>query len=109
MVVVGILVTSILYIAGKLVPMSIIFIVIGFTATITGIGAQTVIQLEVEDKYRARVMTWWSTISFGSLVLGGMVVGFLGDLMNIEQAILILMLIGSFITVWFYIHTKKVY
>ena len=47
-----------------------IFIVTGFTATLVGIGAQTLIQLEVNENYRARVMTWWSTISFGSLVFG---------------------------------------
>ena len=71
-----------------------IFIVTGFTATLVGIGAQTLIQLEVNENYRARVMTWWSTISFGSLVFGGIIIGFLGDIIGISNAIIIMMLGG---------------
>ena len=70
MVFLGIVATALLNLFGSLIPISLIFIVTGFTATIAGIGAQTLIQLEVEESYRARVMTWWSTISFGSLVFG---------------------------------------
>jgi MFS family permease len=73
----------------------LIFIATGFTATIVGIGAQTLIQLEVQESYRARVMTWWSTISFGSLVCGGTAIGFLGDLVGIDKAIWYMMLFGG--------------
>ena len=39
-------------------------------------------------------MTWWSSISFGSLTLGGILIGFLGDLMPIDNAIGLVMIIG---------------
>ena len=91
MMVVGLLGTAVLNIAGTIIPMSLIFILTGFTATVTGIGAQTLIQLDVKEEYRARVMTWWSSVSFGSLTIGGIMIGFLGDLIPIEDAILIVM------------------
>ena len=91
MMVVGLLGTAVLNIAGTIIPMSLIFVLTGFTATVTGIGAQTLIQLDVKEEYRARVMTWWSSVSFGSLTIGGIMIGFLGDLIPIEDAILIVM------------------
>ena len=94
MVLAGIIITAALQFFVNLVPISIIFIVTGFTATLVGIGAQTLIQLEVNESYRARVMTWWSTISFGSLVFGGILIGFLGDIIGIGNAIIIMMLGG---------------
>ena len=94
MVLAGIIITAALQFFVNLVPVSMIFIVTGFTATLVGIGAQTLIQLEVNESYRARVMTWWSTISFGSLVFGGIIIGFLGDIIGIGNAIIIMMLGG---------------
>ena len=91
----GIIATAILYLFATLIPVSLIFVISGFTATIVGIGAQTLIQLEVQESYRARVMTWWSTISFGSLVCGGTVAGFLGDIVGMDDAILFMMLAGG--------------
>ena len=75
--------------------MSAVFLVTGFTATVAGIGAQTLIQLEVKEDYRARVMTWWSSVSFGSLTVGGIVVGALGDFIPIERAIFLIMIPGG--------------
>jgi len=94
MVLAGIIITAALQFFVNLVPISMIFIVTGFTATLVGIGAQTLIQLEVNESYRARVMTWWSTISFGSLVFGGIIIGFLGDIIGIGNAVIIMMLGG---------------
>ena len=107
MVFVGLLATALLHPFGNLMPLSLIFIVTGFTATIAGIGAQTVIQLEVEERYRARVMTWWSTISFGSLVVGGVVVGYLGDILGIDDAILLMMLLGGAIALGVSTYVRK--
>ncbi|MGC6453113.1 MAG: MFS transporter [Candidatus Puniceispirillaceae bacterium] len=92
MLVTGIVTSALLHLFVGLTPVSVIFIVTGFTATIVGIGAQTLIQLEVQESYRARVMTWWSTISFGSLFLGGTMAGFLGDIVGMNYAILCMML-----------------
>ena len=92
MLITGILASALLHFFVSLTVVSLIFIVTGFTATIVGIGAQTLIQLEVQESYRARVMTWWSTISFGSLFLGGTMAGLLGDIVGMDHAILFMML-----------------
>ena len=94
MLAIGIIGTACLSLTSMIIPMSLIFVLTGFTATVAGIGAQTLIQLKVEEDYRARVMTWWSSVSFGSLTLGGILIGFLGDLTPIEDAILMVMLPG---------------
>ena len=71
----------------EIVSMSIVFIICGFTTTLVGIGSQTIIQLKVEDHYRARVLAWWSSISFGGLTLGGLLIGLIGDFTSINTAI----------------------
>jgi MFS family permease len=95
----GVVGTACLYITDDLVRISAVFVITGFTATVTGIGAQTVIQVNVPEQYRARVMTWWSTLSHGSLALGGTVIGFLGDYITIRSAILLTMIPGLLLAV----------
>ena len=85
MLAVGILGTACLKMTSMIIPMSLIFALTGFTATVAGIGAQTLIQLKVDEDYRARVMTWWSSVSFGSLTIGGVLIGFFGDFVPIED------------------------
>lgn len=94
MLAVGILGTACLKMTSMIIPMSLIFALTGFTATVAGIGAQTLIQLKVDEDYRARVMTWWSSVSFGSLTIGGILIGFFGDFVPIEDAILMMMVLG---------------
>jgi MFS family permease len=73
--------------AVELFWMSVVFVICGFTATLVGIGSQTIVQLTVEDRYRARVMAWWSSFSFGGVTLGGLLIGFIGDFIAINIAI----------------------
>lgn len=103
----GIIITSVLHFFDNIFPISLIFIITGFTATMVGIGAQTLIQLEVDENYRARVMTWWSTISFGSLVLGGIIIGFLGDIIGINYAVSIMMLVGTAAALFLFIFRRQ--
>ena len=63
----GLFVSCIIGFISNVYIMAVAFTVVGFTTTIVGIGTQTIIQLEVEEFYRARVLTWWSSVSFGSL------------------------------------------
>ena len=95
MLAIGIIGTACLNLTSTIIPMSLIFVLTGFTATVAGIGAQTLIQLKVEEDYRARVMTWWSSVSFGSLTVGGILIGFFGDLMPIGDGILLVMIPGG--------------
>ena len=94
MLAVGVLGTACLKMTSMIIPMSLIFALTGFTATVAGIGSQTLIQLKVDEDYRARVMTWWSSVSFGSLTIGGILIGFLGDFVPIADAILMMMVLG---------------
>ena len=94
MLAVGIFGTASLKMTSMIIPMSLIFALTGFTATVTGIGAQTLIQLKVDEDYRARVMTWWSSVSFGSLTIGGILIGFFGDFVPIEDVVLMMMVLG---------------
>ena len=94
MLAVGILGTACLKMTSMIIPMSLIFALTGFTATVAGIGAQTLIQLKVDEDYRARVMTWWSSVSFGSLTIGGILIGFFGDFVPIEDVVLMMMVLG---------------
>ena len=100
MLAVGILGTACLKMTSVIIPMSLIFALTGFTATVAGIGAQTLIQLKVDEDYRARVMTWWSSVSFGSLTIGGILIGFFGDFVPIEDAILMVMVPGFLLALW---------
>ncbi|GHF42965.1 MFS transporter [Seohaeicola zhoushanensis] len=67
---------------------------LGFVATFVGIGSQIIVQLEVEDTHRARVMTWWSSASFAAVSLSGLIVGAIGDLVSMSHAIAGLGLFG---------------
>ena len=77
-----------------LIFISSLFLVMGFSTTMIGISTQTIIQLEVNDKYRARVLTWWSTISFGSLTLGGIILGIAGEFFPIKLGIIFMPIMG---------------
>ena len=99
MLAIGIIGTACLNLTSMIIPMSLIFVLTGFTATVAGIGAQTLIQLKVEEDYRARVMTWWSSVSFGSLTVGGILIGFFGDLMPIGDGILLVMIPGGLLAI----------
>ena len=99
MLAMGLVGTAGLNFINGIAEMSLFFILTGFTATVTGIGAQTLIQLTVDESYRARVMTWWSSVSFGSLTLGGILIGFYGDFIPISEAIFIVMIPGTILAI----------
>ena len=77
--------------------MAVFFTIVGFTTTAVGIGTQTIIQLEVEEVYRARVLTWWSSISFGSLTVGGIILGFVGEYIPLSNALIVMPIVGYLI------------
>ena len=83
----------------EIVSMSIVFIICGFTTTLVGIGSQTIIQLKVEDHYRARVLAWWSSVSFGGLTLGGLLIGLIGDFTSIKTAIFFVGVLGLILAI----------
>ena len=97
MLMLGLIISCIIGFISEVYTMAIFFTVVGFTTTAVGIGTQTIIQLEVEEVYRARVLTWWSSISFGSLTLGGIILGFVGEFTPLSNGLIIMPIIGYFI------------
>ena len=96
MIIFGFISSFLIGIFAQLEIIILLFLFLGFSTTLIGIGTQTLIQLEVTDQFRARVLTWWSTISFGSLSIGGIVIGFFGELIPLE-IVLISASIGGFL------------
>ena len=94
MLLAGLIISSIIGLTSNLYFMSLLFIFIGFSTTTVGIGTQTIIQLEVDDIHRARVLTWWSSVSFGSLTVGGIILGAVGEFIPMKYGLIFLPVLG---------------
>ena len=97
MLILGLVISCIIGLISEVYTMAVFFTIVGFTTTAVGIGTQTIIQLEVEEIYRARVLTWWSSISFGSLTVGGIILGFVGEYIPLSNALLVMPIVGYLI------------
>ncbi|MDB2684221.1 MFS transporter [Alphaproteobacteria bacterium] len=97
MLILGLIISSIIGCISDMYLMALAFIIVGFSTTVVGIGTQTIIQMEVEDLYRARVLTWWSSISFGSLTVGGILLGFAGEYIPLNIGMIIMPILGFII------------
>ncbi|MEM7196910.1 MAG: MFS transporter [Pseudomonadota bacterium] len=81
----------------------------GFFATSVGISAQTLIQLAISEEYRARVLTWWSSLAFSCTTLGGVIIGTIGDIATIAQAIIMLIMGGVVFLCVIIVRSRKVF
>ena len=97
MLILGLIMSSIIGCISDMYLMALAFIIVGFTSTVIGIGTQTIIQMEVEDFFRARVLTWWSSLSFGSLTVGGILLGVAGEYIPLNIGLIIMPIIGFII------------
>ena len=97
MLILGLIMSSIIGCISDMYLMALAFIIVGFTSTIIGIGTQTIIQMEVDDFFRARVLTWWSSLSFGSLTVGGILLGLAGEYIPLNIGLIIMPIIGFII------------
>lgn len=97
MLILGLIMSSIIGCISDMYLMALAFIIVGFTSTVIGIGTQTIIQMEVEDYFRARVLTWWSSLSFGSLTVGGILLGLAGEYIPLNIGLIIMPIIGFII------------
>ncbi|WP_368484226.1 MFS transporter [Thalassospira lucentensis] len=57
----------------------------GAGLTLVGVGSQTALQLTVDDRLRGRVMSFWSATSFGGMALGGVLLGAISEVTNIQN------------------------
>ena len=55
----------------------VVVALLGFCASLVSIGSQIQVQLSVEDRLRARVMSLWSLVIFGGPAIGSIVAGVL--------------------------------
>ena len=97
MLMLGLIISFIIGFISEVYTMAVFFTIVGFTTTAVGIGTQTIIQLEVEEVYRARVLTWWSSISFGSLTIGGIILGVVGEYIPLSNGLIVMPIFGYLI------------
>ncbi len=76
--------------------------VMGFGLTITGISIQTIVQSEVDDTLRGRVMSVYGVMWIGSPGLGAVIMGSVSDLTGIRWPVLgaAVLLLSFWIWVW---------
>lgn len=73
--------------------------VAGFAASYAGITSQSVLQISLEDSYRGRVMSLWTTLSFGAPAIGALLMGAIGEKLGTGTAVAVIACIGLLITV----------
>ena len=91
-----------LAISGHLVMAMVSLAVMGFGLTITGIAIQTIIQSQVEEVLRGRVMSIYGVMWMGSPGLGALILGSVSDLTGIRWPVLGagLILVAFWVWVW---------
>ena len=64
----------------------IIVILLGGCVTFLAISLQSLVQMEIDDHHRGRVMGLWTTVSIGSGAGGAVIMGYLTDWMGVPAA-----------------------
>ena len=62
--------------------------------TVNGIDLQAVVQLELNDSYRGRVMSLWVVLVIGLAAISAILMGIFGDLIGIRNILVISSLLG---------------
>ena len=68
--------------------------VAGFSASYAGITSQSILQISLQDEYRGRVMSLWTTVSFGAPAVGALLMGAIGEVSGTGAAVALMALIG---------------
>ena len=68
--------------------------VAGFSASYAGITSQSILQISLQDEYRGRVMSLWTTVSFGAPAVGALLMGAIGEVSGTGAAVALIALIG---------------
>jgi len=64
-----------------------LLMVLGFSVVLTVAGSNTLIQIDVEEEYRGRVMAIFSTAFLGIAPLGSLTVGFVSESLNVRPTL----------------------
>ncbi len=72
--------------------------VAGFSASYAGITSQSILQISLDDDYRGRVMSLWTTVSFGAPAVGALLMGALGESIGTGPAVVVIASLGLVVT-----------
>ena len=72
-----------------------IVMVLGFASTYCGVTLQSVVQSNVPDDFRGRVMSLWVVVGFGAVALGALGLGVISDLIGLSATLIWAGLIGG--------------
>lgn len=67
---------------------------VGFSTSLTGISTQALLQISVDDRYRGRVMSFWTMLSFGAPVVGTVIIGAASEWIGLPMALVCAGLFG---------------
>ena len=60
---------------------------LGVAISFSQISSQSIVQLQVADNYRARVISLWGILSMGLAGFGALIIGFISELVGLSSAI----------------------
>jgi hypothetical protein len=81
----------------------------GFCMTINGIDLQAVVQLELNDTYRGRVMSLWILLVIGLAAISSILMGAFGDILGIENTLISFSILGIISLITLLLSLKKNY
>jgi MFS family permease len=64
-----------------------LLLILGFAVVLTAAGSNTLIQIDVEERYRGRVMAIFSTAFLGIAPLGSLTVGTLSEMLDVRPTL----------------------
>jgi MFS family permease len=73
-----------------------LLMILGFSAVLTAAGSNTLIQIDVEEEYRGRVMAIFSTAFLGIAPLGSLTVGLISEMLDVRPTLFVCGLLAFF-------------
>jgi len=105
----GLLAVIILGISSNWYLALIAIFIMGFCMTINGIDLQAVVQLELNDTYRGRVVSLWILLVIGLAAISSILMGAFGDILGIENTLISFSILGIISLITLLLSLKKNY
>lgn len=105
----GLFATIILSVSTGISLAMIAIFFIGFSMTINGIDLQAVVQLELNDSYRGRVMSLWVVLVIGIAAFSAILMGAIGDIIGIRNTLITFSLLGIISLIMFLLLSKRTF
>lgn len=78
----------------SLTLVTLLCVLAGFSTTFVGVSSQTLLQLALADEFRGRVMSLWTTVSFGAPALGALLIGIFAEIIGLGTALAVAAMTG---------------